>query len=145
VTDLGFMRLKGLTRLQYLLVCQAPGVTDAGLAVVENFKDLEEFGLCGARITDEGLAHLAPLKKLKVLYLEDTGITGSGMGHLKQLQSLCWLDLQDTQVSDAAIGQLKELKDIPGLTLCLRGTKVTPAGKAELQQALPQCRIDDGR
>jgi hypothetical protein len=50
------------------------------------------------------------------------------------------LALSDTQVTDAGLKLLVALKQLESLDL--RNTMVTDAGVAELQRALPNCRID---
>ena len=61
--------------------------------------------------------HLKGLTNLEYLYLEGCrDITDAGLVHLKGLTNLQELDLEDTQATDAGI--------------------------AELQKALPNCKID---
>jgi hypothetical protein len=74
-----------------------------------------------------------------VLILNGPAITDTGLANLKGL-SLRILTLRKTQVSDA---ELNHLTTITGLeALGLNGAKVTAAGVAELQKALPGCKID---
>jgi hypothetical protein len=52
--------------------------------------------------------------------------------------------LSETQVSDAGIKHLAGLNKLDSLDL--RGTRATAAGVAELQKALPKCKVDwDGK
>ena len=67
-----------------------------------------------SRITDVGLVHLKGLTSLKELRLPKQ-ITDAGLVHLKGLTKLESLDLSRTKITDAGI--------------------------AELQQALPNCKI----
>jgi hypothetical protein len=67
-------------------------------------------------LTDAGLAHLRQLVGLEELILWDCKkVTDKGVPHLKALQSLQKVDL--------------------------RGTKVSRAGVAEIEKALPRCVV----
>jgi len=77
--------------------------------------------LNGRKITDAGLVHLKGMTKLESLDFRYTQITDAGLVHLKGLTSLVRLEL----VVHAAN----------------LGTKVTDAGVADLQKALPNCLI----
>ena len=66
-------------------------------------------------------------------------ITDAGLVHLKGLTNLEQLDLVDTQVTDAGLVHLKGLTKLR--TLFLDSTQVTDAGIADLQKALPKCKI----
>ena len=57
---------------------------------------------------------------------------------LKHLKQLTTLDLYGT-VTGAGLQELKDLKQLT--TLLLAGTKVTAEGVADLQKALPGCKI----
>jgi hypothetical protein len=59
-----------------LSTCKA---TDADLAQLKNFKQLESLYLAQTQITDAGLAHLKSLERLEYLALNETGITGAGL------------------------------------------------------------------
>ena len=60
--------------------------------------------------------NLAELKQVKRLSLAGSGLTDAGIKHLAGLPKLEWLDL--------------------------RKTKASAAGVAELQKALPKCKIE---
>ena len=78
--------------------------------------DIVEVSLSNKKdVTDAGLVHLTGLTKLEALNLINTDITDAGLVYLKALSGL--------------------------EKLSLFGTKVTRAGVAELQKALPACRI----
>ena len=109
------MQIGNLTHIR-LLVLHATDVTDAGLAHLKGLTQLESLGLGSAPVTDDGLVHLQELTQLEILWLDSTRVTDAGLVHLKGLT------------------QLKKLY--------LRGTQVTDAGVAELQKALPNCKIE---
>ena len=68
-------------------------VTDAGMATIAQFKDLEYLGLAQTAITDAGLAHLSGLEKLSYLDLTGTAVTDAGLVHLAKLSRLNSLEL----------------------------------------------------
>jgi Leucine-rich repeat (LRR) protein len=88
--------------------------------------------------------HLQGLKKLEGLYLGFTDITDAGLVHLKGMTWLKRLSLMNTSlaanITDAGLVHLKALNNLTHLHL--EGTKITAAGMAELQKALPNCEID---
>ena len=63
-----------------------------------------------------------------------------GLFHLKGMTKLEWLALDSTKVTDAGLEHLKVLTKLDWLQF--RNTKVTAAGIKQLQQALPNCKID---
>lgn len=75
----------------------------------------------------------------KILYITNCKITDSGLEHLKDLKNLKTLGLQLTPVTDLGLQHLYSLKML--MSLNLRQTKVTPQGIANLQKALPKCKI----
>ena len=123
-------RIKDLARTQ---------VTDAGLEHLKGLTQLQALFLDSTQITDAGLVYLKGLTKLEFLRLQFTQITGAGLVHLKGMTSLQTLYLNDTQITDAGLVHLKGLTGLQ--TLELSNTKVTDAGVADLQKALPNCKI----
>ena len=95
----------------------------------------------GTKVTDAGLVHLKGLTSLQYLGISDnTKITDAGLVHLKGLTELQSLNLGLTKVTDAGLAHLKGLTSLK--KLWLYNTKVTAAGVKQLQQALPNCKID---
>jgi hypothetical protein len=90
-------------------------------------------------LTDAGLVHLKALTNLQKLDLSVSKITDATLVHLKGLTKLQVLTLGETQITDAGLVHLKGLNDLEVLEL--DNTKVTDAGVAELQKALPNCKI----
>ncbi len=108
-----------------------PGVTDATLKDLGEFKNLKSLLLNGAAVTDTGMAYLKEIKSLQSLILSNTQITSAGLKEIKELKNLQELNLQMTAVTDAG---LDYLKDLPSLhTLFLSDTHVTDAGLKKLQ------------
>ncbi len=109
----GFEEIGKLPRLQYLNVSQVR--CDAG--------------------------QLAALVKLKVprLIVGDAGIGDAQAARLATMGTLETLVLANNPVTDAGLAEFKKLT---GLTvLNVAGTKCTAAGVADLQRALPKCKI----
>jgi serine/threonine protein kinase len=104
---------RGAAKFKGLTYLEIPGeqVNDELTALTE----LESLRLVGARPTEGALRHLARLPNLKSLYVCWSPVTDKELEPLKAIQNLAELDLQDTQV--------------------------TPAGVADLQAALPKCKI----
>ena len=90
-------------------------------------------------VTDAALKELKDLKQLTWLSLTVTQVTDAGLKELKHLKQLTSLDLSHTKVTDAGLKELADLKQLT--TLNLEGTKVTADGVADLQKALPGCKI----
>jgi hypothetical protein len=117
--------------------------TDADLADLAGLPYLRSLDLSScAGITDEGLRPLAGLQPLQVLNLSHCpGITDEALRSVCVLRSLQKLDPAfDEKVTDAGLRHLARLQKLG--TLNLAGcNRITPAGIAELQKALPDCRI----
>ena len=84
---------------------------------------LERLNLQGTPITNLGLAHLTGLAALERLYLYDTEITAAGLVHFQKMPALRYLALDGPQTQTP---------------------RFTDADIANLREALPNVRIDDG-
>ena len=99
------------------------------------------------QVTDVGLAHLAGLAALERLYLHGTPITDRGLAHLTGLPSLQRLDLYRTEVTAAGLVHLQKMPALRRLGLSEYASsdrRFTDADIANLREALPNVRIDDG-
>lgn len=114
-------------------------VSDEGLKHLAGLKALKLLSLGDSRVSDDGLKHLSGLKGLTHLFLWRTRVSDEGLRHLAGLKELTKLGLSYTRVSDAGLKHLAGLKSLRALHLY--GTKVTDKGVAQLQKALPRCRI----
>jgi tRNA A-37 threonylcarbamoyl transferase component Bud32 len=139
VTDAALAKVKHLTKLQVLMVNhyfahipRGPAITDAGLAHLQNMKDLHSLGLGGMRkVTDAGLAHLSELTKLVSVTLGYTGITDAGLAHLrKSSAAMSVLQVNGAQVSDNGLKHLAGMKNLRHLDLSQ--TQITGAGLKHL-------------
>lgn len=100
-----------------------------------------EAELAGTRITDAGLATLKSFAQLERLHAERTALTGATLGELRTLKNLTYLNLCSTAVTDDA---LTALAGASGLRqLYLFDSHVTPTGIARLHTALPLIEIGD--
>jgi internalin A len=146
VTDTDLKELASLKGLNDLILHNTK-VTDAGLKEVTAFKGLTFLALGGTQVTDAGLKEVARLENLKYLILGQgcsllgppIPVTDAGLKHLNCMQSLRVLDLSGLKVTDAGLKHLSDLKGLQHLNLF--DTGVTDAGVAELQKALPKCKI----
>ena len=114
-------------------------ITDDWLIQMKPLSGVKHVYLKGNRISDVGLGHLRGLK-LKELSILDSKISDAGLLHLQGQTDLTYLNLGKTGVTDAGLVHLKDLKQLGYLNLGETG--VTATGVAELQKALPNCRID---
>ena len=85
------------------------------------------------------MAAVGDLKSLQTLDLGGVAVTNSDLAKLKGLKALQNLFLVKTSVTDAGLENLKGLTALKGIWL--GGTSVTAAGVADLQKALPACKI----
>jgi hypothetical protein len=90
-------------------------------------------------IDDITLACVTKLPSLKRLNLRWTNIGDAGMRYVSELGTLEELVLVGAEVTDASVGRLKRLRSLKKLDVSL--TLMTASGVAELQAALPSCRI----
>ena len=88
-------------------------VSDGGMAVLGQLKNLSRLHLENSTVTDAGLAHIASLERLQYLNVYGTAVTDAGMAHLEGLNHLRKLYLWKTKVSYDVATALE--KKIPGL------------------------------
>ena len=110
---------------------------DQGEVVTVSF-DTPLIAFENKEITDTVLVHLKGLANLQNLCLTGTLITDAGLVHLKGLTALKDLELIGTQITDAGLVHLKGLTKLQSLDL---PKQITDAGVADLQKALPNCKI----
>ena len=134
--------LKEVVKLQNLkgLYLNGTNVTDEGLKELVKLQKLKVLELKGTKITDEGLKEVAKLRNLTGLNLSSIpGITDQGLKEVANLQNLRMINLWGINVTDEGLKELAKLQNLRNLLL--NNTKVTKAGVAELQKALPNCQI----
>ncbi|MCI0743284.1 MAG: hypothetical protein L0Y72_30015 [Gemmataceae bacterium] len=142
VTDAGLKHLGGLKALEELrLNCNIVGTGLKDLAGLPKLRALEF--LCSAELTDQGFANVNGLAKLQRLRLiAAPKITDAAMKDLSGLASLQELALSYTAVTDAGLDHLKKLTELRRLYLRAgQQIRFSEEGIAELQRALPKCKI----
>jgi hypothetical protein len=103
------------------------------------FRTINYVHLRGPKVTDAELVRLRALPQLRSLYLRGSRVTDAGLVHVCGLPHLRTLSLNSTGVTDAGLVCLRGLTSLKSLSLA--ETHVTATGVAELQQALPNCKI----
>ena len=101
-------------------------VTDAGLAVFKDCRNLTSLSLPNTQITNVGLANFKDCKNLTLLDLWDTKMTDAGLVHFKDCKNLTILQLSGTMASDAGLAAFKDCKNLS--YLALGGTQVSDLG-----------------
>jgi internalin A len=122
------------------LVLNFSKITDAGMKDIAALKTLNGLRLTRTKVTDKGVKDLVALKNLTTLDLGGTDVTDATAKELTALKGLTVLQLGDTKVTDAGLKELATLKDLKLVDLILTAS-VTDTGVAELQKALPKCKI----
>ncbi len=91
-------------------------------------------------VTDTALRHLATAPSLPGLHLRSTRITDDGLRQFLPGPPPPFLDLAFTDVGDEGLRHLAQIKELRyrGLTLDLRGSRVTVAGVAEFLRTFPK-------
>ena len=138
ITDTSLGHFKSLRRLQGLDL-KGSSLDDRAIEHLDLPTSLERLHLSRTRITDKCLSYLRERLLLQELFLDETAVTDAGMADVAGLP-ITRLWLKDTQVGDRGIRELaRGLNDL--WQIHLSGTKVTPAGIADLRKAFPKCDI----
>lgn len=106
---------------------------------IDFFNTVSFVFLKGNKINDKDLEALANLKQIVVLVLDGAHITDAALKNIEGMNKLKTLSLDNTPVTDECITDIIALKQLR--FLCISGTNITDAGVAELQKALPDCKI----
>jgi uncharacterized protein (TIGR03067 family) len=114
-------------------------VSDADLKQLANFKELDSVSLVQTSVGNDGMKHLAGLRNLRRLNLTMTEVDDTGLQALTGLSHLEELFLIGTGVSDASVNTLSKLTRLKEVDVDL--TKVTPEGKKQLRESLPDCSV----
>ena len=145
ISDTGLAQLQNLSQLETLNL-YGNKVTDAGLVHLQSLKRLHELDLSLLDLNDAGIASLKPmlsLTRLNLMYTEGfagPSLTDTSATTLEHLSQLTWLNLTGSKLSDAGLERLQSLKQLK--TLQLIRTHVTAMGVERFQAALPECEID---
>jgi RNA polymerase sigma factor (sigma-70 family) len=87
-------------------------ITDAGLAPLENLKQLQSVSLGDSLIGDDGIQHIAGLPSIRGLYCYRARITDRALRLVGKMKTLTSLDLGVTAITDRGIAELKDLENI---------------------------------
>lgn len=138
LSDAGLKTVVGLGKLEELVI-DGSNVTGPGLEHLAERPGLKVLDLSRSKVTDEAVAKLIALPNLRELRLAGCPVSDECVMLLAQLDALQVLDLGETRVTDAALGVLKKHQSLK--TLVLTGTKATPAGARDFEQATPNCKV----
>ncbi len=139
ITDKELPRLLALTRLKefYIFTSDIDDPTYRRLLAMPSLATLVIFG---GQVTDRVIADLDKNPRLTGIGLCHCALTSDGIRSLAKLRHVIFLQLVGSPCSDADLEHLAALTNLRNLSL--RQTKVTAAGVAALQKALPNCKID---
>ncbi len=138
-SDAPLEHVEQLPDLESLILWCSPKVTNAGLVHLRGLPKLRKLRFGITSVTDAGLAHLSSLHQLESLDMWYLHTTDAGLEHLQGLTNLQELRLGSGQKTDAGLVYLKGLTQLRKLEL--HGGQFTEEGMAQLQQALPNCKI----
>ncbi len=85
VTDKAIKDISGLKHLNKLHLDHT-GITDEGIAQLENLPGLEYLNLIGTKVSDASVGKIAGLKGLKSIYLWQSAVSDSGIAELRRLR-----------------------------------------------------------
>jgi Leucine-rich repeat (LRR) protein len=140
IDDAGLAHLSKCRKLQYLYLDNTR-IADKGLPWIASNRQLRALDLSETKVTDQGIAALAGLPELESLSLNRTAITTRSLAVLRTLPKLDSLYLGGTELDDTAIAELGQLKQLRYLAQW--NTGITAAGREQLRQTLPACKLVD--
>ena len=135
--------LRQLSELTGLSLHDAANVTAEGIEELAQLPKFYSLMIDGyfhkVQLTER---HIDAVTKLKLTeFLTDAvGIDDALLTRLSKMETLQVLVLNKSPITDTGLAELKKLKGLTNLSLV--GTKVTAAGVVDLQQALPNCKIE---
>ncbi|HWA97405.1 MAG TPA: SUMF1/EgtB/PvdO family nonheme iron enzyme [Pirellulales bacterium] len=119
----------------------ASAISDADVERLMALKTLEYLNINGRHELTIHVARILAESHLKVLLIGDVGVNDEWLEILSGLRTLDRLEIVPSAgITDRGLLHLEQLTKLK--TLDLAGTKVTAAGMAKLQQALPNCKIE---
>lgn len=141
ITSKGLQKLKGLTKLQNLYIDNS-NVGDEHIDSICHLPELRRISISHCHITDKGVKALAVLPKLLMLDIEYTiTITDKCMPDLKRMKNLRQLKIAHSKITSASVKDLKQMKQLEELVYSKNNFNLKDV--AELQKALPKCKIED--
>lgn len=117
-------------------------ITDECLNELVKLPKLKDLGLWDTQVTDAGIKVVAKLTQLERINLGGTKITNSGLKDVSKLTNLTYLNLRYiSRITDPGLKELVKCKRLENLYL--GHTRITDMAEAELQKALPKCKIEE--
>lgn len=116
VSDAQLAHLSSFTELE-MLDLEATEMGDLGLAAIKGLTGLKRLNLSHTTVSDNGLAHLSGLRNLQELQLAGALTRGPGLAYLKELPALAGLDLSGTPIGAEALRHLAEIPTLERLSL----------------------------
>ncbi len=113
-------------------------LTAEGIEDLQQLPALEYLNLSLVPCTSQHVAALARLK-INQLIVASTGIDDSMAARLAPMENLTSLSLPRNPLTDKGLAEFKKLKRLKNLDVSV--TEVTATGVADLQKALPDCKI----
>ena len=137
--DADLIPLRALRDLEFIDIDS--DVSAAGISGLAHIPTLARFSLWGRELGNDRLAALSQIKSLEKLYLVDAKLTSEqSLTLAKSMPQLNGMSLEENKLlDDEAILPFGTMSKLASLKL--NGTKVTAAGVAALQKALPNCKI----
>ena len=103
-------------------------------------KQLKKLDFPAQNLGDDAMLEFARIPSLENLHIYQTAVTANGIAALKPLKFLAGLNISGCKsIDDSAVPALRDLKLLRELNV--NETAITDAGFAQLQKALPRCRI----
>lgn len=117
ITDLALEHLIPLENVKDLNLYYAEYVTDAGIAHLKNWKNLEHLDVCGTKVTSSVFEHVSQMSKLKSLDVGFSRVTDDGFENLMGLERLEKLGFGGNKMSGVALPLLKLLPSLRELNV----------------------------
>lgn len=140
ITDADLAHLERFTELEWLDLRVTP-IGDEGVAHLAGLRKLKFLNLARTNLTDKGLANLRGITELETLLLGVTKITDAGLVNLERMTKLKKLSVFRTAVSDSGIPALSKLTGLQILTKS--ESKITEIGEKQLQSILPNVKFTE--
>lgn len=138
VTAVGIAELKKCPYLRSLFF-DGVSVSMDMVSEIAQLSELRYLGINETPVTGEMVEVITRLPKLESLGLNSSGITDDDAVQIAKMTTLNTLLVDRTKITDKGLAILKGLS---GLTIfSIRGLAVTPQAVAELEAALPKCKV----
>ncbi len=143
LTDDALAVFRPCTGLKLVVLAGAPNVGDAGVAHFRQCKDVNVLVLSKTKVTDAGMAFLDDFANLNQVNFNDTLVGDATVARLKKSKALTMVQLDRTKLTDSGLAVLATCPNLQ--EVLVRGTAVTPAGIAAFRTKRPVCKVwEDG-